>query len=268
MNGVVDYTASRYVHPHQGFFVHTDEAALTLKFQSDARRASVPTGFTSNYRDEATRYPLVNLVCADDEGMCDYATVELDRPEQGGGLKAKGLHAGKGIIYVHLGDADYHIAFAERDTYTVPVRFEAFEDGIFTLRWNMQNAEFSYMHLIDNLTGADVDCLTTSEYRFTATTHDYSSRFRLEFEYTGIEEPEAHELVEEPSSFAFMMGNELVVNGEGLLQLFDLNGHCLLTAKTLGAQSTLSLPALTDGIYVLRLATNRQVRVQKMVINK
>ena len=266
MNGVVGYTASQYIHPHQGFFVHTDEAALTLKFQSDARCASVPTGFTSNYRDEATLYPLINLVCTDAEGMCDYATIELNRPEQGGGRKAKGLHAGDGIIYTRLDSEDYHIAFTECGTQSVNLHFEAFENGIFTLRWNMQNGDFSYLHLIDNLTGSDIDCLVADEYRFEASTHDYTSRFRLVFDFTGVEEND--EPAEGSGSFIFQMGDELIVNGEGLLQMFDLNGRCLLSETLHGQQNAVGMPSVSNGVYIMRLTANNQTRTQKMVINK
>jgi hypothetical protein len=42
-----------------------------------------------------------------------------------------------------------------------------------------------YLHLIDNLTGADVDLLQMPEYTFTAKTTDYASRFRLVFSICG-----------------------------------------------------------------------------------
>ncbi len=40
---------------------------------------------------------------------------------------------------------------------------------------------FNYLHLIDNMTGVDVDLFATPGYRFDALTTDYASRFRLVF---------------------------------------------------------------------------------------
>ena len=272
--GYIAYTAgatpqvdapSRYIHPHQGFFVRVTETQ-DIEFNNEMRVAGTNTSLESNYRDWEPRYALVNMVCTDGRGRNDFATIELDRPEQGGGRKAKGLRSGDASIWFRLGDEDYQIAFAPVGTQSAALRFEAHADGAYTLRWNMQNADFSYLHLVDNLTGADINCLTTDEYRFEAKTSDYTSRFRLVFEFTGVEEND--EPTEGPSSFAFMMGDELVINGEGVLQMFDLNGRQLLSTEIHGTQATVAMPKVADGIYVLRLTDGNQVRTQKMVINK
>ena len=266
IGGLKGYTASRYIHPHQGFFVRVD-AAQPISFNSGMRKGGTNTGSVgSDYRDWEPRYALVNMVCTDGKGRNDFATIELDRPEQGGGRKAKGLRSGDASIWFRLGDEDYQIAFAPVGTQSAALRFEAHTDGVYTLRWNMQNADFSYLHLIDNLTGTDIDCLTTDEYRFEAKTSDYTSRFRLVFDFTGVEEND--EPTEGPTSFAFMMGDELVINGEGVLQMFDLNGRQLFSTEIHGTQATVAMPKVADGLYVLRLTNGNQVRTQKMVINK
>jgi len=261
---VINTNAPRYLHPHQGFFVRVPQNASSVTFNNTMIVAGKGT---SNFRSEENHYPMVNLAVEDERGRRDFATVELDRPDLGGGEKIQGLHAGDASLWVHFNDADWQVAFIPVGTMSVPVRFEAYTDGVFTLSWETHNGYFSYMHLIDNMTGADIDCLETDEYRFEASTHDYTSRFRLVFEYTGVEEQE-----DGPSTgsgtFAFMMGDELVVNGEGTLQLFDLNGRCLLTETMHNAQSTVSLPDLTTGVYILRLTANQQTRTQKMVINQ
>ena len=208
----------------------------------------------------------MNLAVEDGRGRRDYTTVELDRPETGGGEKIQGLHAGDASLWVRHDDTDWQVAFTKPGTREVPVRFKAYQDGTFTLSWGAYNGYFSYLHLIDNLTGADIDCLQADEYRFEAKTSDYTSRFRLVFDFTGIEEND--EPTEGPTSFAFMMGDELIVNGEGVLQMFDLNGRQLLSTEIHGTQATVAMPKVADGIYVLRLTNGNQVRTQKMVINK
>ena len=149
----------------------------------------------------------------------------------------------------------------------VPVRFKAYEDDTFTLSWNTANGDFSYLHLIDNITGTDVNCLTTDKYVFEGSTKDYLSRFKLLFDCTGVDENEDDNATV-LANFAFVAGDELVVNGEGLLQMFDINGRCLMTQQLYGAQNTVGLPNVSNGIYLMRLTNNNQVKIQKMVINK
>ena len=261
-----EYTASRYIHPHQGFFVKvTGNCALTFNDNMRVAGTSTDININSPYRDRLN-YPLVNLLCYDDNGDCDLTIVEVNRPRFGGGQKMKKLHSSNGMIYARLEDRDFQVLFTPMGTNTVPVRFEAAENGHFTLRWNTLHGDFSYLHLIDNITGMDVDCLTTDEYKFEGKTTDYKSRFKLVFDCTGIDEPEDDGASTGSATFAFQMGDELIVNGEGMLQLFDLNGRCLMTKQAVGQQSSVSLPQVAAGMYLLRLTSNKQVRVQKMII--
>jgi len=253
--------ACQFIHPHQGFFVKVNDNGK-LNFTDNMRVADEESVF----RGEDLNYPLVNLLCYEASGKRNYTTVEINRPRVGGGLKMKNLKTGKALIYARFDDNDFQTLFAPVGVNTVPVRFETEEDGTFTLRWSKYHGDFSYLHLIDNLTGADIDCLTTDEYRFEAKTTDYVSRFKLVFNCTGIDEPEVPEPVEGPTVFAFLMGDELIVNGEGTLQLFDMNGRCLMTTQAVGQQSSVSLPKVSAGIYLLRLTGDKQVKVQKMVI--
>ena len=176
------------------------------------------------------------------------------------------LRAGNGKIWCRYEDEDYAIAYTRPGITEAAIRFETVEDTEYTMRWNTQNGDFSYLHLIDNKTGADIDCLRATEYRFSAKTTDYKSRFRLVFDYTGLEEDNDDATV--GGSFAFMMNDELVVTGEGVLQVFDLNGRMLASRELHGVQTTVGLPEVANGVYVLRLTEGKQSRVQKMVISK
>jgi hypothetical protein len=85
------------------------------------------------------------------------------------------------------------------------------------------------------------------------------------FGYTGIEEDTEAEAA---PTFAFMMGDEMVVNGEGVLQVFDVNGRLVMSRELHGVQSTVMLPNVANGVYMLRLTEGMQSRVQRMVISK
>ena len=258
----------RFLHPHQGFFVLLEgNATATAKFNPDQRNAS-DTVSASFRGAEHLNYPLVNLFAVEANGKADVVTVELGRPEAGGAPLMSGMRMGNGKIWCHYEDADYAVAFTQPGLTEANIRFETVEDTEYTMRWNTRNGDFSYLHLIDNMTGADVNCLTTDEYRFSARTSDYKSRFRLVFGYTGLEENQDYGDSPSIENFAFMMGDGLVVTGEGSLQVFDLNGRMLLSRELRDVQTTIQLPEVANGVYMLRLTDGKQSRVQKMVISK
>ena len=66
-------------------------------------------------------------------------------------------------------------------------------------------------------------------------------------------------------NFAYFNNGELVVNGEGTLQVVDMLGHILISREV---NSSLLIPhsSLTVGVYVLRLINGDDVKTQKMVI--
>ena len=258
-----DVSAGGFIHPHQGFFVRLEgnKASAQAQFAPGQRNATAKSKFRGN---DHIDYPLVNLFAIEGNGAADVVTVELGRPDEGGAPLMQGLRVGNGKIWCHYDDKDYAIAYTQPGISEVGIRFETVEDTEYTMRWSTRNGDFSYLHLIDNKTGADVDCLATDEYKFSASTSDYKSRFRLVFGYTGIEEPEA----EANENFAFMMNDALVVTGEGVLQVFDMTGRMVANQELHGGQTTVSLPAAANGVYVLRLTNGRQSQVQKMVISK
>ena len=263
-SNAITSTANRYLHPHQGFMIFATNSG-TASFTNEMRVTGQTTTFRGN---DHVDYPLINLIVTEDDGNRDIATIELGRPEAGGAIKQYDLHLGTGCIYSHYEDQDYAIAFTLPGISEVSVRFETGADAAYTLTWDMENGEFSYLHLIDNMTGSNIDCLQEREYRFTSKTTDYKSRFKLAFEYTGVEENE-----DGPSTgsgtFAFIMGNELVVNGgpstgsgAAALQMFDMMGRQVMTKNVSGVQTTIMLPDVPAGVYILRMND----RVQKIII--
>ena len=264
--------ASRYLHPHQGFMIVSDKAG-TARFHDGMRTLTAESGWASGFRGESQpNYPLVNLFAEDADGNRDIVTVELGRPDKGGALKQDALRAGKGSLSCHYDNEDYALVFTQPGLDAANIRFATNEDGVFTMTWNTQNGDFNYLHLIDNMTGADIDCLSQSEYTFSARESDYNSRFRLVFGYTGIDdhevpEPSVPEPVEGPTPFAYYANGEIhLVETQNLasLEIIDMTGRTIVSKD---AACPISTKGMAAGVYVLRLTTANGTKTQKIIID-
>lgn len=149
-----DFLAPAYLHPHQGFLVRTSTDNVKLRFNNTMRFTKEQAG-APHFRNEKMNYPLVNLLCYSGEQLDDVTTVELNRPEQGGGYKLKSLYKGNSLLHVRMSGEDYQTAFTEAGTAAATVCFDALNEGNFTMRWQTMHGDFSYLHLIDHLTGLD-----------------------------------------------------------------------------------------------------------------
>ena len=184
-------------------------------------------------------------------------------------------------IYIPQDGKDYAVAtVGGRDgvhivSTEVPLHFKAAKNGTYTLTFDTQNLDLDYLHLIDNLTGADVDLLSAGDcgsesamttesvsYTFTAKTTDYASRFRLVFS-----EPADETSANRP--FAFISNGNIVINETDArgasLQVVDVMGRVVVS--TGGHTRCVPTAGMTPGVYVLRLIDGTDVRTQKIVID-
>lgn len=252
-------TAPRYINMHQGFMILADNAG-TAAFADSMRRINQTPDFRGK---EQPAYPLVNLRVTDANGNCENLVVEMNRPDCGGARKAKELRISKGLLYAHYEDGDYSIFFAPEGVQQVPIYFETNCDDSFVLTWDTHNGDFQKMRLVDNITGTTVDMSKTDRYVFQSRTTDYKSRFKLVFDVTGVEEDEDDMTGE---SFAFVDNGLLVVNAEGRMDIVDLNGRVVFSASLSDQQSVFSLDHLAHGLYVVRIAGQKSVMTQKVVL--
>ncbi len=160
-------------------------------------------------------------------------------------------------VYITEGNEDYAIVRSAAES-EMPVSFKAAENGTYTLSVVAENVEMNYLHLIDNMTGTDVDLLATPSYSFEANTTDYANRFRLVFNANGLEEN---------SNFAFFNGSEWVINNEGeaTLQVIDMTGR-VISSETVNGNVTFSTNGLTAGVYMMRLVNGNDVKTQKVLV--
>ena len=173
-------------------------------------------------------------------------------------------------VYIPQDNRDYAVVSAENEG-EMPVSFKAKENGTYTLTVNPEGVEMGYLHLIDNMTGDDVDLLSARDrgsspamrtegmsYTFTAKTTDYASRFKLVFASSICEDANG-----DNETFAFISNGNIIVDGEGMLQVIDMMGRIVLSGD---ARPCVSTNGMTAGVYVLRLINGNDVKTQKMVV--
>ena len=187
--------------------------------------------------------------------VVDNAIVRFDNGRQ---LPKFQLNPNSTKLYIPQGNKDFAIVRSAAEG-EMPVSFKAAENGTYTLAVETENVEMNYLHLIDNLTGMDVDLLQTPSYTFEARTNDYTSRFRLVFKGNSTEE-------QTTETFAYFNGTSWTVSnlGEATLQVVDVIGR-LVSTEQINGNATINLNE-TPGIYMLRLVNGNDVKVQKIVV--
>ena len=142
---------------------------------------------------------------------------------------------------------------------SIELNYKANKPGQHLLSVDAQGLNLDYLHLIDRLTGADIDLLQAPQYSFESASGNYSSRFQLMFSDNDNDNDNENE------DFAYISNGNLIVNGEGTLQMVDILGRIVFTSEV---NSSLLTPhsSLIPGVYVLRLITTDRIRTQKIVI--
>jgi len=191
----------------------------------------------------------LNLNLTQNGNLIDRASVNFSNGNQ---LPKIQFLANSTKVYIPQDNKDYAVVRAD-EMGEMPVNFKAQENGSYTFSFSNQNVEFGYLHLIDNRTGNDVDLLANPSYTFDANTTDYASRFKLVFatsENMG-------------DDFAFISDGNIIVNGNGTLQVFDVTGRMISSSDVIRSIST---NGLANGVYMLRLTNGSDVKTQKIVV--
>ncbi len=146
----------------------------------------------------------------------------------------------------------------------MPLNFKAAKNGSYTITVNVDNADLNYLHLVDNLTGNDVDLMAaaastgSASYTFEAKTDDYASRFKLVF---GVKDDATS--AGSAGDFAYISNGEIIVSNEGraTLQVIDVLGR-IVSSEQINGECRISTNGLTAGLYILNL----DGRTQKIVV--
>ena len=236
------------IQPMEGIFVHADNEEVM--------------SFTTVSRGSQKRVIALN-VSQDRGNVIDRAIIRFGESRQ---LPKFQLNRNHTKLYIPQNGKDYAVVSAEEQG-EMPLNFKAEKNGTYSLSLSSENVAFSYLHLIDNLTGNDIDLLAgastgSATYTFDARTTDYESRFKLVFVCGDANDD---------NDFAFYSNGSWVINNpstgsgsEATLQVIDVNGR-ILKSESINGCPSISVKA-APGIYMFRLINGDDVKVQKIVV--
>ena len=238
------------IAPCTGIMVHVGETGQSVTFSKEPPTTSPSNGNVS-----------ITVVQANERGATattiDKAIVSFNKGNElpkfyFGNTNAK--------LYIPQGNKEFAIACTEAQG-EIPLNFHANENGQYTISVNPENVEMNYLHLIDNMSGADVDLLTSPSYTFTAKMTDYESRFKLVFSSNDEDGASSGQ-----EAFAFFSNGSWIIANESqaTLQVIDLTGR-ILSNETINGYVRKAIQA-APGMYVLRLISGNDVKTQKVVI--
>ena len=186
----------------------------------------------------------------------DYSDVAHVEFTEGTGFN-KLAHQNENVpmLYIKHNGENFASANLDDDIEAINLSFEAKTMGRYTLSLNA-NGNFSYLHLIDRMTGEDVDMLLEDEYSFIASGNDNADRFIVRLSYNNDNQTFENE------KFAWQNGSDIIVKGEGNLQVFDMAGRMVINTMVSGEQA---INDLNNGVYVFRMV-NDGVKTQKIVV--
>ena len=226
--------------PGEGFFV-----------KAIAENASII--FNSGAKGEMTKTGRIILEISKNNQLIDRLIVKLD----GEPLEKLMLNENSTKIFATRDQQDWAVVTKEGNEQTI--NFEAAENGIYTITVNTEDMDLSYLHLIDNIMGTDVNLLQTPAYSFNAMTTDYANRFKLVFvcRDTNDDEP-----------FAFINNGNIIITTDvegATLEVIDVMGRVIISRNG-NISGNISTSGMTPGTYVLRLINADKVMTQKIVI--
>jgi hypothetical protein len=241
------------VAPLQGIFVQATGSGQSVTFTRESVDNAVQALTVNIYKDNAIKGGVST------GSVVDRAIIRFDECME---LEKFQLNQNHAKVYFRQGNKDYAVVRSNSQG-EMPVSFKAQKSGTYTFSVEPENLDVYYLHLIDNMTGVDVDLLQTPSYSFDVKPSDYTSRFKLVFKAnTSIEES----ATTSSETFAYFNGNEWVISNEGnaTLQVIDMMGR-VLSSETINGNTAVNINEAA-GIYMLRLVNGENVMVQKVVV--
>ncbi len=237
-----EYRTSGSVNVGEGFFVKTAAATASLSYSEGAKRGD-------------DKVAAINLIATSKAGN-DNVIIRLAGADNEGFNKLDNLDRGVAEIYVHNDGNRYGIKSFDENTTEVEVAFHANEMGNYTIA-AVAEGDFSSVVLLDRFTGVETNLLV-EDYDFTATSRDDQDRFIVRLVNGQQSADNSH--------FAYVSGEDLILEAEGKVQIIDVMGRMVYSNDVEGDNNRIDVSNFRNGAYVVRLINEEGVKVQKIVV--
>ncbi|MBR3427362.1 MAG: T9SS type A sorting domain-containing protein [Bacteroidales bacterium] len=237
------------IKPCTGLIVNAKEANETVAFRHEMLEPSEQHGYIEITAAKSSAQDLV----------LDNAILSFN---DGDDLGKIALFEGAPQVFFTKENKDLAILSID-STNIQPLKFRVEENGTYTLHFELKDLSLPYLHLIDNITGGNIDLLATPDYTFSANTNNYTSRFKLVFDpHYGVDE-------QQNVVFAYYDNGNIIINDietchGASLQIVDMTGRVIRVCTDVA--HNVSTDGMAPGIYVLRLKTQSKVLTQKVMI--
>ncbi len=164
---VVNSESTEPIAPAEGFFYYAEESG-SVYFTREEPQVNQNNGLLA-----------INLIEGGSRGVRvkDNAIVRFG---EGNTLKKFQLNENSTKLYIPQDDKDYAVVYGEPEG-EMPLNFKAETTRSYTIGMKTENVNLGYLHLIDLITGADVDMLAKGEYSFIGSPRDSENRFVVRF---------------------------------------------------------------------------------------
>ena len=239
-DGGYEYFTDGEIKVGDGFLVKVSGEGPALSYNTRSRKTENESNF-------------LNIVSSGKAGN-DNVIIKLDG-EQDNFPKLENFNDDIALVYVTDNDIAYGIYNCNSEVQEVSLVFKASRMGEYNLHIE-PNGNFDHVTLVDLYNGAETNMLTSS-YSFTAIPKENGKRFVLKFaKGEGAAE----------DKFAFLSGNELIVEAEGTVQIIDVMGRVVYSNDVTSDNNRIDTSKFNTAAYIIRLINDNGVKTQKIVV--
>lgn len=202
-------------------------------------------------------------ITVSNEKYNDVAHINFGNDSEKGLRKIAHMNDDIQMVYVPVNGINYAIANVDNNVNEVPVSFEAYTMGKYTISIDA-NISHNEVYLLDKLTGEKIDILS-QDYTFVATSSDKAERFSLLFVNNNDDDTESTNQI-----FAYINNGEIIISdieGSGNVKIYDVMGR-LVIAENANGSAKISTESFTNGIYIINLIDGDGIKTQKIAIRK
>lgn len=234
-SAVTNKEANSVINPCQGIAVYGN-AGTEVTFTKAATQDAVAP--SNNNSLQMTLAKTITSRGDVSTKVVDNAVVSFKESK---GMPKFNMIGGNTKLFIPQDDEEYSVVFSDRQG-DVPLYFKANETGTYTISFAGDEMSLNGIYLIDILAEEEIDLSVNPSYTFIGSPADRMARFKIVFRNANGDGTS--------DIFAYQNGNDIIVSGEGELQIFDVMGRMVSRQRVNGVETVNAMP---DGVYIFKL---------------